>query len=58
MAPFTMGWILFPSSLFEKMPYSWISWKSFLKETPFSVITPACVRLTHNTSQYTFLLLY
>jgi hypothetical protein len=36
------------------MPYSWISWRGgiFSTEAPFSVITPACVKLTHKTSQY------
>jgi hypothetical protein len=42
-----------PWSLIEKMPYSWISWRHFLNGyAPFSVITPACVKLTHKTSQY------
>jgi hypothetical protein len=51
MAPPTMGWAL-PAL-----------WKSLIagshggissREAPFSVITPACVKLTHKTSQYTF----
>jgi len=30
MAPPTMGWVLLPWSLVDKMPYSWISWRHFL----------------------------
>jgi len=30
MAPPTMGWVLPPWSLVEKMPYSWVSWRHFL----------------------------
>ena len=33
------------------MPYSWISWRHFSIEAPFSVITPA-VSSWHKTSQY------
>lgn len=33
------------------MPHSWISWRHFL-EAPFPVIIPACVKLTHKSSQY------
>jgi hypothetical protein len=36
----------------KKMPYNWHSWRHFLNGSSFSVITPACVRLTHKTSQY------
>jgi hypothetical protein len=36
-------------SLVEKIPYSWISWGIFSTESPFSVRTPACVKLTHKT---------
>ena len=35
-----------PPPLTEKMPYSWIHGGISL-EVPFSVITPACVKLTH-----------
>jgi hypothetical protein len=52
MVPPARGWALSPWSLIEKMPYSWISWKHFLKRGSFSVITPSCVKLTHKTSQY------
>jgi hypothetical protein len=31
MAPPTLGWALPPWSLIEEMPYSWISWRHFLK---------------------------
>jgi hypothetical protein len=33
------------------MPYSWISWRHFLKGGSL-VITPSCVKLTYKTSQY------
>jgi hypothetical protein len=52
MAPPTICWALPPWSLIEKMPYSWISWRHFLREAPFSVITPACLKLIHKISQY------
>ena len=42
-----------PWSLIEKIPYSWISWRHSSREAPFSLITPACVKLIHKTSQYT-----
>jgi hypothetical protein len=35
MAPPTMGWALPPWLLIEKMPYSWISWRYFLKGGSF-----------------------
>jgi hypothetical protein len=35
MAPPTMGWALSAWSVIEKMPYSWISWRQFLKEGSF-----------------------
>jgi hypothetical protein len=35
MAPLKMGWGLPPWPLIEKIPYSWISWKQFLKEDSF-----------------------
>jgi hypothetical protein len=49
MVPPTRG--LSPWSLIEKIPYSWVSWRHFLNEAPFSVITPA-VSSWHKTSQY------
>jgi hypothetical protein len=42
-----------PWSLIEKMPYSWISWRHFLNEAPFSGITPA-VSSWHKPSQYNY----
>jgi hypothetical protein len=51
MTPPTIG----PPSLITnwEMPYSWISWRHFLKGGSFlSVITPAPVKWTHKTSQY------
>jgi hypothetical protein len=45
MAPPTKGWALPHWSLTEKMPYSWISWWHFLKETPPPLMTQACVKL-------------
>jgi len=53
MALPTMGWVLPPWLLVEKMLYSWVSWRHFHNWDLFSVITPACVKLTHKTSQYT-----
>jgi hypothetical protein len=47
-----LGSLLLPWPLIEKMPYSWMSGGISLREAPFSVITPACVKLTHKTSQY------
>jgi hypothetical protein len=44
-----------PWSLVEKMPHSCILWRHFLKGSSFSVITPACIKLTHNTSQHSSL---
>ena len=35
MAPPIIGWALPPQSLIEKMPYSWISWRTFLKGGSF-----------------------
>jgi hypothetical protein len=35
ITPPTMGWALPPWSLIEKMPYSWISWRHFLKGGSF-----------------------
>jgi hypothetical protein len=37
-----------PWSLIEKMPYSWISWRHFLKGGCFLWITPAWVKSTQN----------
>lgn len=34
------------------MPYSWVSWRHFLEGGSFFVLTPACVKWTHKTSQY------
>jgi len=52
MAPPTMGWVLPPWSLTEKMLYSWVSWGHFHNGSFFSMITTAHVKLTHKTSQY------
>ena len=45
-----------PWSLIEKIPHSWISWHGGTSpiEAPFSVITPACHKLTHKSSQYRY----
>jgi len=48
----TIGWTLPYQSLIEKMPYSWSHGGISETEAPFSVTTPACVKLTHTTSQY------
>jgi hypothetical protein len=45
-------WALPHWSLIEKIHYSCILWRHFLTGSPFSVITAACVKLTHKTSQY------
>jgi len=58
MAPPIMGWVLPLWPLVEKMPYSWVSWRHFHNWGSFSVITPACVKLTHKTSQYTYIHIY
>jgi len=54
-APPTMVWALPPWPLIEKMSYSWVSWRHFHNWGFFSVMTPACVKLTHKTSQYSAL---
>jgi hypothetical protein len=41
-----------PWLLTEKMPYSWISWRHFLKGGSFLCDNSSCVRLIHKTSQY------
>jgi len=53
MAPLTMGWVLPPWPLVEKMSFTWVSWRHFHNWDSFSVITPARVKLTHKTSQDT-----
>jgi hypothetical protein len=35
MAPPTIGWVLSPWTLIEKMSYSWISWRHFLTWSSF-----------------------
>jgi hypothetical protein len=52
MVPPIIGWALPSLSWIEKMPYCWISWKHFSREAPFSAITSACIKLTHETNQY------
>jgi hypothetical protein len=37
-----------PSSLIEKMPYSWISWRHFLNWSSFPCDNSSCVKLTQN----------
>jgi hypothetical protein len=46
MAPPTRG--LYPWSLVEKMPYSWISWWHFLTWISFLCDNSNCVKLTQN----------
>jgi hypothetical protein len=46
MVPPTKG--LSPWSLIEKMPYSWISWRHFLKWSSFLCDNSSCVKLTQN----------
>jgi hypothetical protein len=41
-----------PLSPIEKMPHSWIHGDISSTEAPFSVTTPACVKLIHKPSQY------
>jgi hypothetical protein len=53
MAPPTMAGPSHPWSLVEKMPYSWISWRHFLKGGSFLCDSSSCVKLTHQTSQHT-----
>jgi hypothetical protein len=51
MAPPTMGWELHHWSLIDKMLYSLILWRHFSTEDPSSLMTRACVKLTHKTSE-------
>jgi hypothetical protein len=37
-----------PWSVIEKMPYSWISWRHFLKWSSFLCDNSSCVKLTQN----------
>jgi hypothetical protein len=54
MVPPTMDWALPARSLIEKMPYSWISWRHFLKEGSFLCDNSSLCQV--DTSQYTHLL--
>jgi hypothetical protein len=47
MAPPTMDWALPPWSPIEKMSYSWISWRHFLKGGSFLCDNSNWVKLTH-----------
>jgi hypothetical protein len=38
-------WVLPPLTLIEKMPYSWISWRHFLKGGSFLCETPSCCQV-------------
>jgi hypothetical protein len=57
MAPPTMGWALPTWSLIEKMPYSWISQRHFLKGGSFLCDNSSYVKMTHKTSQRNMFLL-
>ena len=52
-APPTMGWSLPNWSVIEKKPYSCTSCGISSIVCPSSLMTLACVKLTHKTSQYT-----
>ena len=51
VAPLTMDGALPQGSFFEKMPYSWISWRHST-EAPSSLRTLMCIKLTHQTSKH------
>jgi hypothetical protein len=52
MASSTMSWTLPPWSLIEKMPYSWISWRHFLKGSSFLCDNSSLCQVDPKTSQH------